>query len=143
MKNKLFLIALAAVSVSLQTAAMLRNPRDVAQNVEASKFTGQTVQEIRAIGQVDRSAGELNPFPFSTVAGEVGTMVSSNYPLKQPDGKKVFEAKASIGGGKMRLLKTRYNADGTLDRTFGDNGIEYGPEIDGSYRLPSVTNPRP
>ncbi|MDD4673884.1 MAG: delta-60 repeat domain-containing protein [Bacteroidales bacterium] len=52
----------------------------------------------------------------------IGTASGMAYDIAvQPDGKIIMAGKASIGTWKFALV--RYNIDGTLDESFGDNGI--------------------
>jgi|GEM_PF-6113256 len=79
---------------------------------------------ISAVQAMNAPLGyQVNPPAFQSILGNI--IKSNQAPEVQPDGKLIYEAITSEG----RLVRTRYNADRTLDQTFGVNGIEYGPYV--------------
>lgn len=77
-----------------------------------------------------QSAGDFDP-TFGD-GGVVMTAIDSDFGMSydmalQPDGKIILAGKARVGSYKFAM--TRYNADGTLDQTFGENGIVTTPSI--------------
>jgi uncharacterized delta-60 repeat protein len=47
----------------------------------------------------------------------------------QPDGKIVVAGEATVPSGDLAVTLVRYNADGTLDLTFGSGGKVFGPAV--------------
>lgn len=137
--------------VAITTNAMLRDPREVARVTEAvaAQITShphiqpQSVYEILAIKQLERANATLTPRPFREVELGQGPLVEGVQPrihltnMKPricPDGSKIYRALAFINH-QTRLLKTRYFSDNTLDRSYGINGIEYGPVVSDEYKI--------
>lgn len=52
--------------------------------------------------------------------------IGMSNPQIQPDGKKIYFAKGYVYGAES-LVMARYNADDTLDTSFGQNGVASEP----------------
>lgn len=78
---------------------------------------------------------DVKPYPFSECINSNDFFLKAICvnPRMHPGGQ-IFEAIAIING-KRRLLQSFYNDDDNLDRTFGNNGIYSGPEVDETFAL--------
>lgn len=85
-----------------------------------------------------------NPGDFDPTFGDGGvvmTAIGNNFGMAsdmvlQPDGKVIVVGRARIGAYKAVLV--RYNADGTLDATFGEGGVVTTPSVGITDRAESV-----
>lgn len=83
-----------------------------------------------------QNAGEYDP-TFGT-DGKVMTAVGDNFNVAndmviQPDGKIIVVGKAQFGSYQFAVV--RYLTDGSLDNTFGENGIVITSIMNGSYAM--------
>jgi uncharacterized delta-60 repeat protein len=125
-----------------------RGPRRLKENLSMRPFLARTRRPAalssarhgtfrpRLEAMEDRcllNAGGLD-LTFGNGAGYVTTSLSGNsdygyYPLVQPDGKIIAAgvANAPSGSATAQAALVRYNADGSLDTTFGTGGEALGP----------------
>ncbi|UBF25627.1 tandem-95 repeat protein [Kovacikia minuta CCNUW1] len=94
---------------------------NLALQVIATDSTGASTSTPFALAVAVPKPGDLDPsFGGSgKVIGDVGIITSV---LVQPDGKVVMSGRKQNSSTGDDFLLTRYNADGTVDGTFGSNG---------------------
>ncbi len=139
----------------LTNNAMLRDPHAIARATEAAKgdpnhpdSQPQSVYGILAYHQSARARANLKPYPFREIELNQDFLIEGHRPvmhifcgnpLKQSDGSKIFYALGFING-QRRILKTRYHADDTLDRSFGNNGVDASEIISSNTSLTEYMN---
>lgn len=82
-------------------------------------------------GRPDSTFGMMG----SSTISMVGANVRGNRLALQPDGKYVVVGER-IEGNKFSIAAMRFNADGTMDNSFGNSGVvitEYGNDDDGAF----------
>jgi uncharacterized delta-60 repeat protein len=93
-------------------------------------LVGSANNQAFAVARLDGDRGELDP-TFGTngrvttfVGSPGGDVVAANAVVVEPDGKIVVAGTAFNGGtGNQDFTLVRYNADGSLDTSFGDGGV--------------------
>lgn len=88
-----------------------------ALNVEAND---SLVLDVKGSGDIDCAGVVALPQPNGAMSGGLDT-------LRQPDGKLVVVGVGVVGGIDSYHLLYRLNADGSLDTSFGTNGMAYNP----------------
>lgn len=104
--------------------------------------TGSSIENAAKIGlpldlreDISLVITDIKPYPFSELVNDKDFFLKAICinPRMHPNGQ-IFEAIAIIKG-KRRLLQTFYDDNDKLDRTFGNNGVYIGPEVDDTYAL--------
>ena len=101
---------------------------------------------ILALSSYAQNLGELNP-DFGTDGSFLFDPSVSHDKMEkmlvQKDGKIITVGGARVGGDNYSIYVSRHNADGTLDETYGENGIAYfkvNPLIYMNYAFDAALN---
>jgi uncharacterized delta-60 repeat protein len=106
------------------------NP-DIPGQIEGHDFNDATIARLRPDGSLDTTFANGGILIRDMTPPDVPSGDAALQTVFQPDGKFVVAMNCSTGGASYSLL--RYNPDGSLDTTFGEDGIvkvDFGDDPD-------------